>query len=83
MEHVKNPNDWTAFQRIMRLRPTDEDFEDRLFDSLTSLERLEVYSMLLLWCGYSFQRKILERRVNVETDSECQLSISVMLQSLR
>jgi hypothetical protein len=63
------------------VKPTDDDFDDNLFDSLTPEGRLEVYSMLLIWCGYTFQKKILERRVEVESDPACKLSISVMLRS--
>lgn len=81
LQFVSNPREHFTSQRIRELEPTDRDFDDALFDSLTAQGRLEVYSMLLLWCGYTYLERILERRVKVETDPACQLSISVMLSS--
>lgn len=81
LQHVNNPQDRNASQGIQELEPTDQDFSDAVFDSSTPQGRLEIYSMLLLWCGYTFQKRILERRVKVETDPACKLSISVMLRS--
>ncbi len=81
LQHVKDPNNWNACQRISSLKPTDLDFDDELFDSLASPARLEVYTMLLLWCGYKFQKAILERRAIVETDVACRVAITAMLHS--
>lgn len=81
LQHVNNPQDRNASQRIQELEPTDQDFSDKVLDSLTPQGRLEVYSMLLLWCGYTYLKRIVERRVKVETDPACKLSISVMLRS--
>lgn len=79
VQHVNNPLDRSASEGIQELEPTDQDFIDSIFDSLTPKGRLEIYSMLLLWCGYTCLKRILERRVKVETDPACQLSISIML----
>jgi hypothetical protein len=81
LQHVNNPQDRNASERIQELEATDRDFSDTVFDSLTPQGRLEIYSMLLLWCGYTYLKRILERRVKVETDPACILSISVMLRA--
>jgi hypothetical protein len=79
IQHVNNPQDRNASEGIQELEPTDQDFTDSVFDSLTPQGRLEIYSMLFLWCGYTCLNRILKRRVKVETDPACKVSISVML----
>jgi len=83
LDHLTDPGNWAASERITSLAPTDEDLDDGLLDSLTAQGRLEVYSMLLVWCGHAVQRKILLRRVRLEPDPACKVAITAMLRSVR
>ena len=81
LQHIKNPEDPSSTQSILTLEPDAQDFDDHLLDSLTPEERLDVYPMLLAWCGPAVQKNILERRVLMETDSGCKFAIAVLLRS--
>ncbi len=68
---------------IRDLKPTDEDFDDEFLDSLAPRTRLEVYANLLFWCGYAYLKKVLDRRVRLETDRVCNRAIATMLRSFQ
>ena len=77
-KHIEGPKNYETVREMRRLRPTEADFTDELFDCFDANGRRMIYTMLIA-ADYSVALSVLEHRISTETDKNCKRKAQFML----
>ena len=80
---LEDPENLAVARRIRKMRTTEGDFSNDLFESFGATSRRQIYAELLIWTDRSNWLKILERRVNSELDLDCNKRLRFMIKGLK